>query len=79
MEKRYGYAIEFLSKELSPTGTKFVRGTGECKLREMQKSFENFLNGKGLTYSGGKRAGSVLNAKGQMIGEFYFYSDAVAC
>ena len=43
MERKYGYEVEFLSKMVSPTGTKFFSSTGESMLRDMKNNFKSFL------------------------------------
>lgn len=77
MFKKYSYEIEFLSKEVSPCGTKIYTATGECTLREMKQNFKDFLKKYSFSTKGSATEGSVLNAKGQVIGKFSFGSTVI--
>lgn len=76
MERKYGYEVEFLSKMVSPTGTKYFSSTGECMLREMKSNFKSFLKENNLQVKGATK-GEVLNAKGNVIGKFHFKSTLI--
>lgn len=75
--KKYGYQIEFLSRELSPSGTKYYGATGECLLKDMKQNFQDFLKKHGYTTKGTTTKGTLLNAKGQEIGKFEFNSSTI--
>lgn len=77
MVKKYGYQIEFLSRDLSPTGTKYYGATGECLVKEMKQNFQSFLKKHGYSTKGGATKGTLLNAKGQEIGKFEFSSNTI--
>lgn len=77
MIKKYSYEIEFLARELSPHGTKFYSATGECQLKEMKQNFKDFLKKYNFSTKGTTTNGSVLNAKGQVIGKFHFSSKTI--
>lgn len=71
MNKKYSYEIEFLSRDVSPTGTKHFGATGGALLKEMKASLDKFLEENGLQKKG-STSGQILNAKGQVIGRFCF-------
>ena len=73
MNKKYSYEIEFLSRDVSPTGTKHFGATGGSLLKEMKASLDKFLEENGLQKKGAT-SGQILNAKGQVIGRFCFNS-----
>ena len=73
MNKKYSYEIEFLSRDVSPTGTKYFGATGGTLLKEMKASLDKFLEENGLQKKGAT-SGQILNAKGQVIGRFCFNS-----
>lgn len=77
MIKKYSYEVEFLTRELSPHGTKYYGASGECSLKEMKENFKDFLKKYNFTTKGTTTNGSVLNAKGQVIGKFSFSSKIV--
>lgn len=77
MIKKYSYEVEFLTRELSPHGTKYYGASGECSLKEMKENFKDFLKKYNFTTKGTTTNGSVLNAKGQVIGKFSFSSKTV--
>ena len=77
MIKKYSYEVEFLTRELSPYGTKYYSASGECSLKEMKENFKNFLKKHNLTTKGTTTNGSVLNVKGQVIGKFSFSSKTI--
>ena len=77
MIKKYSYEIEFLTRELSPHGTKYYGASGECSLKEMKENFKDFLKKYNFTTKGTTTNGSVLDAKGQVIGKFSFSSKTV--
>ena len=77
MTKRYNYQIEFLSRDFSPSGTKFYSATGECLLNEMKKNFKDYCSKHAFGTKGSATKGHLLNAKGQIIGSFAFNSTTV--
>lgn len=77
MIKKYSYEVEFLSRELSPHGTKYYGASGECPLKEMKQSFKDYLSKYHFQTKGGATKGSLLNAKGQIIGNFEFKSQTI--
>lgn len=77
MIKKYTYQIEFLSREVSPSGTKYYGASGECLQKEMKKNFDEYLKKNALSTKGSAKKGSVLNAKGQVIGSFEFRSTII--
>lgn len=77
MIKKYSYEVEFLTRELSPHGTKYYGASGECSLKEMKQNFKDFLKKYNFTTKGTTTNGSVLNAKGQVIGKFSFSSKTI--
>lgn len=77
MIKKYSYEVEFLTRELSPLGTKYYSASGDCSLKEIKESFKDFLKKYNFTTKGTATNGSVLNAKGQVIGNFSFSSKTI--
>lgn len=77
MIKKYSYQVEFLSREVSPMDTMVFSATGECSLKEMKQNFQDFLKKYGFSTKGTTTNGSVLNAKGQVIGKFAFGSQII--
>ena len=77
MIKKYSYEIEFLARELSPHGTKFYSASGDCSLKEIKESFKDLLKKYNFTTKGTATNGSILNAKGQVIGNFSFSSKTI--
>ncbi len=77
MIKKYSYEVEFLTRELSPHGTKYYGASGECSLKKMKENFKDFLKKYNFTTKGTTTNGSVLNAKGQVIGKFSFSSKTI--
>lgn len=77
MIKKYSYEVEFLTRELSPQGTKYYGASGECSLKEMKENFKDFLKKYNFTTKGTTTNGSILNAKGQVIGKFSFSSKTI--
>lgn len=77
MIKKYSYEIEFLSREVSPHNTKYFSASGECSLKEMKQNFKDFLSKYHFQTKGGATKGSLLNAKGQVIGQFEFHSQVI--
>ena len=67
MIKKYSYEVEFLTRELSPHGTKYYGASGECSLKEMKENFKDFLKKYNFTTKGTTTNGSVLNAKEKVI------------
>ena len=76
MERKYGYEVEFLSKMVSPTGTKFFSSTGESMLRDMKNNFKSFLKEYNLQTKGLTK-GEILNANGTVVGKFHFKSTLI--
>lgn len=77
MFKKYSYQIEFLTKDVSPVDTKFYSATAECTLNEMKKKFKSFISTHGLQTKGSTTKGTVLDARGNMIGTFSFGSTTI--
>ncbi len=78
MTRKYGYFIEFLSKEVSPTGTKYCSGVGECLQKEMKASFDSFVKRHALIQKGNSKAGKLLDAKGNYIGDYHLSGNTIA-
>lgn len=76
MIKKYSYQIEFLSRELSPTKTKYFSASGECLLKEMKNNFNNFLKENSLSAKGSTK-GAILDVRGNVIGNFIFSSTTI--
>ena len=66
-----------ISREVSPMDTMVFSATGECSLKEMKQNFQDFLKKYGFSTKGTTTNGSVLNAKGQVIGKFAFGSQII--
>lgn len=77
MIKKYSYQIEFLSREISPVDTKYYSASAECGLRDMRKNFKDFLSKHGLDYKGKASSGTIVNAKGNVVGKFAFGSTVI--
>jgi hypothetical protein len=78
MIKKYSYEVEFLSREVSPYGTKYFSATGECLLKEMKENFKDFLAKNAFSTKGSATKGQLLNPKGQVIGSFEFKSHTIS-
>lgn len=76
MNNKYTYFIEYLSKDVSPMGTKFhsMVGSDNCKIKDMRNRLDDFLSDNKLSIKGTGKSGAVLDASGKMIGKYILNS-----
>lgn len=72
MNNKYTYFIEYLSKDMSPMGTKYhsMVGSDNCKIKDMRNRLDNFLSENKLSVKGTGKSGSILDVSGKIIGKY---------
>ena len=72
--KKYYYEIEFMSRALSPCGRETYSAISVGLLKDIKDSFKEYCQKHGFNTTGGTLHGKLLNAKGQLVGNFNFGS-----